>query len=448
MNIKKESAGSTQIPKNSQTPNEALMPKKKKKNGSKGFAKPDAFLYYLAGLIVRPFLKFKLKTTYDLTAIKDISGPALVVCPHVSNIDFLLVAIALMPHRPTFVVSYHFMTHPKLRKLLERMHVIPKKMFCPDIKTIINIMRAKESGNIIVLFPEGRLTCFGHSLWVTEGTAELVKKLAVNVYTISEDGAYKTFPKWGISGFRPGKIHVRSSKLLDAAQIETMSVTEINNVLESAILHDEDLLFQDIAYHCDSPAKGLDGILYKCPVCKEEFKMETDDHFIRCEACGFSVELDEKYQLHGGPFAHINDWYFWQEAQLDLDSPLKSETILAAVNDEGNMDVNAGNGTVTMDRDSITFEGTCWGKPLSFTEKTETVKAFPASVNKHFDIYHKKVLYNMHLKPDSRMVIKWVIYLDKLTKERAAEIKVAETNTAETNAPETNVGKTKTSDPL
>ena len=208
---------------------------KKKKNGSKGFAKPDAFLYYLAGLIVRPFLKFKLKTTYDLTAIKDISGPALVVCPHVSNIDFLLVAIALMPHRPTFVVSYHFMTHPKLRKLLERMHVIPKKMFCPDIKTIINIMRAKESGNIIVLFPEGRLTCFGHSLWVTEGTAELVKKLAVNVYTISEDGAYKTFPKWGISGFRPGKIHVRSSKLLDAAQIETMSVTEINNVLESAI---------------------------------------------------------------------------------------------------------------------------------------------------------------------------------------------------------------------
>ena len=54
----------------------------------------------------------------------------------------------------------------------------------------------------------------------------------------------------------------------------------------------------------------------------------------------------------------------------------------------------------------------------------------------------------MHLKPDSRMVIKWVIYLDKLTKERAAEIKVAETNTAETNAPETNVGKTKTSEPL
>lgn len=84
------------------------------------------------------------------------------------------------------------------------MHVIPKKMFCPDIKTILSIMRAKESGNLIVLFPEGRLTCFGHSLQVTDGTADLVKKLAVPVYMISEDGAYKSFPKWGQSGFPSG----------------------------------------------------------------------------------------------------------------------------------------------------------------------------------------------------------------------------------------------------
>ena len=116
---------------------------------------------------MRLFLRFKLKTRYDIKALKGIRGPAFIVCPHVSNIDFLLVAVALLPHRPTFVVSQHFMTHPKIRWILEKMHVIPKKMFCPDIKTILSIMRAKESGNLIVLFPEGRLTCFGHSLQVT-----------------------------------------------------------------------------------------------------------------------------------------------------------------------------------------------------------------------------------------------------------------------------------------
>ena len=132
--------------------------RKQKHPAAKNFPKPNPWIYYPASVIVRLFLRFKLKTRYDIKALKGIRGPAFIVCPHVSNIDFLLVAVALLPHRPTFVVSQHFMTHPKIRWILEKMHVIPKKMFCPDIKTILSIMRAKESGNLIVLFPEGRLT--------------------------------------------------------------------------------------------------------------------------------------------------------------------------------------------------------------------------------------------------------------------------------------------------
>ena len=405
---------------------EAAPSRKQKRPAAKDFPKPNPWIYYPASVIVRLFLRFKLKTRYDIKALKGIRGPAFIVCPHVSNIDFLLVAVALLPHRPTFVVSQHFMTHPKIRWILEKMHVIPKKMFCPDIKTILSIMRAKESGNIIVLFPEGRLTCFGHSLQVTDGTADLVKKLAVPVYMISEDGAYKTFPKWGKSGFRPGRILVRAEKLLEADAIPAMSLHEVQAVLERAVLHDEDKIFPDVRYRCKSPALGLDGILYQCPSCLAEFRMQTDAHTITCTACGFSAELDETYRLHGAPFTHINDWYFWQESLLDLDTPLESETVLAAVGSDGNMDKNAGAGRIYMDRDIIRYSGTCFGEPLEFTEKTEDIKAFPASVAAHFDIYHKKQLYNMHLRPDPRAVIKWVSYLDKLTRERETAAKNAE----------------------
>ena len=327
---------------NARTREEAAAPARKKPHpAAKKFPKPTPWIYYPASVIVRLFLRFKLKTRYDIKALKGIRGPAFIVCPHVSNIDFLLVAVALLPHRPTFVVSQHFMTHPKIRWILEKMHVIPKKMFCPDIKTILSIMRAKESGNLIVLFPEGRLTCFGHSLQVTDGTAELVKKLEIPVYMISEDGAYKTFPKWGRSGFRPGRILVRAEKLLEADAIPAMSLNEVQAVLERAILHDEDKIFPDVRYRCESPALGLDGILYKCPSCLAEFRMETDARHIRCTACGFEAELDETYRLHGAPFTHINDWYFWQESLLDLAIPLESETVLAAVGPDGNMDKNA-----------------------------------------------------------------------------------------------------------
>ena len=184
--------------------------------------------------------------------------------------------------------------------------------------------------------------------------------------------------------------------------------------------------FPDVRYRCKSQALGLDGILYKCPSCLAEFRMETDARHIRCTACGFSAELDETYRLHGAPFTHINDWYFWQESLLDLAIPLESETVLAAVGPDGNMDKNAGAGRIYMDRDTIRYTGTCFGKPLAFTEKTEDIKAFPASVAAHFDISHKKQLYNMHLRPDPRAVIKWVSYLDKLTRERETAAKNAE----------------------
>lgn len=388
------------------------------KTTKKVIKKPNPFLYYLASLIIAPYLKFMLHTTYDRSGIRDIETPSIVVCPHVSNIDFLLVAVALFPHRPTFVVSQHFIAKPKIRRILEIMHVIPKKMFCPDVKTILNIMRAKESGNIIVIFPEGRLSCFGHSLQVTDGTAELIKKLGISVYTICENGAYKTLPKWGKAGARPGRIEVTSAKLIDSSALVNMTVDEINAVLDQAILHDEDAILTDVTYKCKAPALGLDGILYKCPECMSEFETVSDDHSITCRRCGFSARLDEKYRLSGGPFERINDWFFWQESLIDLDTPLETDCLVGTTDSDGYMDMKAGQGHITMDRENIHFTGTCYGQPLEFTESTSIIKGFPASVGNHIDIYHKKQLYYIKPQPDSRVTIKWVSYLDKLTKER------------------------------
>ena len=473
---------------------------KKARQGAKKIGKPNAPLYYLLCFIVGLYFRLRLHTRYDRTAIRGLKGPALIVCPHISNMDFILVALALFPHRPTFVVSEHFMVKPLIRWFLEIMAVIPKKMYCADIRTILSIMRAKEQGHVIVLFPEGRLSCFGHSLNVTEGTAELVKKLGVDVYTITGNGAYKTLPKWGKSGLRPGRIQVDTAKLFDAADLPAMSVSEVGEKLEAAILHDEEATQQNISYRCKSPALGLDGVLYYCPVCGAQFQMETctadaaaagaaapaahpasasdtsqAEPFthsepapkpastatasqagidtLRCTACGAASRLTPKYRLEpvtagipaagrqpaavrapgqdssqdtgtaqpqpaspaNIPFTSINQWYYWQQDQIDLDEPLESETIVAAVGPDGYMDLNAGQGHIRMDREAITFTGQVFGQPLEFTEPTSVVKAFPASVSSHFDLYHKKVLYNMHLTPDSRTVIKWVCYLDKLS---------------------------------
>lgn len=115
---------------NSQTPNRALMPKRK--TGSKVFAKPwRIHLYYLAGWLY-PFLSSKTTTIPCHPRISvDLrwwSAPCF-------QYRLFTGCVALMPHRlTTFVVGYHFMTHRNWNCL--NMHVIPKNVL-PGRKTIL-----------------------------------------------------------------------------------------------------------------------------------------------------------------------------------------------------------------------------------------------------------------------------------------------------------------------
>ena len=396
-----------------------------KKTSKKAYKRANRFAYwFLIGFIARIFLKLRLNTKFDRTGIKELmdkGGPALVVSPHTSNLDFLFAGAELYPNIVTFVGSHHFTTNKITNFFLKVAHAIPKKMFCADVSTIISIMRAKDASQIIVIYPEGRLTCSGHSVQLTEGTAELAKKLGVNVYWVTQDGAYKSVPKWSGLKFRRGKVLVHGGKLFDKDEIKDMSIDEIKAGLKQAILHDEDKLFEDVEYKCKETAKGLDGILYKCPVCGEEFKMTSSGNILKCESCGATWELDQKYVLHGPVFDHINPWYDWQEDQIDTNDIIDSEVDVASPGEDGLLVKDAGHGRLRVDRDTISFTGEVFGQPLEFTEKTSIVSAFPASVGDHVSMYSKRVLYYFFPKPDKRLAVKWVQYLDKVTKERTGE---------------------------
>ena len=397
--------------------------KKDSRSSKKQYVGANRFIYWiLVNLIGRPLLKFRLNTKYDRSGFQELidhGGPALVVCPHTSNLDFIFAGVALWPNIPAFVGSHHFTTNKITNFFIKVSHAITKKMFCADVSTIISIMRARDAGKIIVIYPEGRLTCSGHSVQVTEGTAELVKKLGIDVYWLTQDGAYKSCPKWGGLKFRKGKVLVHGGKLFGKDEIKDLTVDEIKAGLSKALVHDEDKLFTDVAYRSKAPAEGLDGILYKCPVCNAEFRTRTEGDRIFCESCGTNWTLDEKYVLHGPVFDHINAWFDWQGEQIDLDDPIDSEVTVSTPGEDGFLIKDAGRGRFRVDRDSITFTGEVLGKPLEFTEKTSIVSAFPASVADHVSIYSKRVLYYMHPVPDRRASVKWVQYLDRVTEEKA-----------------------------
>lgn len=388
-----------------------------KKSKRKKFPSPAPWLYYPAAAIVLLFMRIRYRVTVDKSGVRGIKGPALVLANHLSDQDHFFAAMALLPHRPTFVLSAHFMTKRFLRPILRPLHVITKRMFDSDAGTVLNIMRAIRDGRIVVLFPEGRLTWTAHSMRITEGTADLIKKLRVDVYRVTPNGAALTFPKWG-KGSRRGRIMIETEKMLTAEDAKTMTTDDIYSLISDKLRHNDEAACRGIKYSCRDTTAGLDGILYKCPVCGSEYTLTAKKCHITCSACQLDATLGRDYTFSGAPFKTVNEWYAWQYAQFDTSRPLESDFSIASTDERGNIVHGAGRAHCTLDRERFTLKGELFGQTLEFETPTSEIPAVPITVSKRFDIYHDKTLLQLSPIPDPREVVRWAICFDRLTDER------------------------------
>lgn len=387
------------------------MEKKKKSKKSIGKANPLLYATVYA-LLKRKYTK-KYNITYDKDIVKDIKGPAIVVATHTSDVDHILSALTLYPIRPTYIVSEHFMRNRSTARLLKLMHVITKKMFTPDASTILKIARAKKENAVIVIFPEGRLSCYGRTLPLADGTAELIKKLGVPLYSWKAEGAYLTFPKWRDKGdSRPGKINASVKLLLTADEVKEKDVAEIERITAQAIYNDDEVSMRGVEYKSDAIAKGVDRILFKCPMCLREGDITADGDHVRCE-CGLDATLDSTYTLHGAPHKTVNEWFAWQQSSIDVEHEiLSTRARLGCCGTDGFMDPEAGEGEIYLDRNEFRLSGTLHGESIEFSLPTDRIGAFPISPGDHFDVYHNGRLIYVYPLPDLRASVKWVCYLD------------------------------------
>ena len=385
-----------------------------KKKSKKRIGKVNRLLYGIVYLFLKRKFTKKYNISFDKSIVKDIKGPAIVVATHTSDVDHILSALTLYPIRPTYIVSEHFVHNQKTAGLLKLMHVITKKMFTPDVSTIINIMRAKKENAVIVIFPEGRLSCYGHTLPLTEGTAELIKKLGIDLYVWKAEGAYLTFPKWRDKGdSRIGKINASVKLLLSADEVAKKSIPEIKDITAKAIFHDDEAAMAGVEYKSEDIARGLDRILFKCPSCNSEGTITEDNGHIRC-TCGFDATLDSFYRLHEAPFERVNEWFEWQQSSIDTENEtLYSKVRLGCCNPDGFMDGSAGEGEIYLDKNVFKLSGTMHGEQIEFAIAPEKIGAFPITPADHFDIYHNGELIYVY-PDDPKMTVKWVCFLDNL----------------------------------
>ena len=137
--------------------------------------------------------------------------------------------------------------------------------------------------------------------------------LRVPLVTVRFDGSYLHKPRWAKSTrFVPIAADVRVA--VSPEEVGKLSVEEIHKRIVDNLTYDDYAyqLAKGIAVDVPDLCEGLEGVLYKCPNCGQEFAMTAHGNTLTCAKCGAEFTQDKYGSLSGGRFDKVTDWYIWQ----------------------------------------------------------------------------------------------------------------------------------------
>ena len=150
---------------------------------------PEFLLRFMVWLLVHSVYRLDKK---DIERIPD-QGAALLVCNHVSFVDALIVTAAC--RRPIrFVMDHHVFRWPILSFIFKAGRAIPIAPAKEDPvlmeKAFTDVAEALASGDLVGIFPEGRITADGETGSFRPGIARILERTPVPVVAIGLHGLW------------------------------------------------------------------------------------------------------------------------------------------------------------------------------------------------------------------------------------------------------------------
>lgn len=256
----------------------------------------------------------------DKVNMEGLKPPYMLLSNHMSFVDFELVSQGTYPKRVNNVVNID--GYYRRAWLLEFIGAICTRKFTRDFHLVKSIKKVLSRGDILCMYPEARYSPCGVTSYIPESVGALIKTNKVPVVVAIHRGNYLHAPSWNYWQKRKVPMHTTMTKILDVADIERMTVTEINEVLSKAFVYDEYQYQKDAGILITEPfrAEGLHKILYKCPKCKSEGGMSSKGAEIFCRECGKRWTLLENGELSANEgeteFAHIPTWFAWEREEV------------------------------------------------------------------------------------------------------------------------------------
>ena len=341
---------------------------------------PNSYWYFFFAVLLAPalWLKYRIRITGNL---RHIPKPAILVCSHMSNLDFLFLAFAMLPTRLNFVCSANYFSNPLFRFLLANLGAISKRQFSPDVAAMRSISKILANDGVVAIFPSGQSSFAGQSTPINTSIAKLIKHFAVPVISVRLSGANLALPKWNMSWPRKSRVAAERNLLLSKDDCRELSREEIYYQVCHALRFDdyEDMREMRPKLRSRKPrsAKGLEKILFLCPVCHCEYTISTKRNRVYCSACGYKVKMDHTGYLEGGGFDTPTQWYRWQKEYLD--ETLQDEacwmidTVQLIKVEENNERVPVGAAHMTLDCHTLHIECAALGREMDINHKIHPI---------------------------------------------------------------------------
>ena len=251
--------------------------------------------------------------------------PFLVLGTHHAFMDFYITPLALFPYRANYISELEGFENFG-EWLYRQAGCLGTRKFVNDIALVKNIKRVIDSGGILVLYPEARYANVGTSSELPESVGKLSKLLDVPLVTINMRGNYLQSPIWNLKKRRAARLETTITQLFTREELRAASIEEINAQVREALAYDEYEWQYTNQIRIDDAwrAEGLELVLYQCPHCSSEFRMQTRGAELSCGVCRsrwHMTELGTLENITDEPeenvgFSHIPDWYEWQRAQV------------------------------------------------------------------------------------------------------------------------------------
>jgi len=150
---------------------------------------PEFLMRFLAWLLIHTVYRVRTVDTSNIP----VEGAAILVCNHVSYVDAIVINAA-SPRPIRFVMDHRIFKTPFLRWIFRAVNAIPiapaKENPWVMEKAFVDIAHALHDGELVCIFPEGKLTTTGDLNEFRNGIARIVDRSQVPVIPMALRGLW------------------------------------------------------------------------------------------------------------------------------------------------------------------------------------------------------------------------------------------------------------------